>query len=107
MEKKTCCLILILALCCAVQAFAAEPASEESTGCVLTPARLGALVAAPSLCAPETEQSPVVAAEQEIFGNPGTEACCSLAERNECYAYCAPGCGHWYCDLVCICECLC
>jgi len=107
MEKKTFCLILTLALWCTAQAFAAEPASEQKGGCALTPARLGAMVEAPSLCAPEPDRSPEAVASEEIFGNPETEACCTIAERNECYASCAPGCGHWYCDLVCICECLC
>jgi hypothetical protein len=109
MEKKTFCLVLILALCCVVQAFAAEPPSEASGGgCVLTPARLGALVAAPSLCAPEPEQSPVAAAEQEIFGGgPGTEACCTVAERQACIAEYGPTCAHWYCDDFCFCESMC
>jgi len=110
MEKKTCCLVLILALCCAVQAFAAKPASEPSGGCVLTPARLGALVEAPGLCAPEPEVFPVAAAQAEVFGDPETEeGCCPIWFRQECYAAFEPGCAHWYCEggAVCICENIC
>ena len=107
MEKKAFCLVLILALCCTVQALAAEPASGGSAGCALTPARLGALVEAPSLCAPEPEVSPVAAAQAEIFGDPGIESCCPLWFRNECKASCNPGCASWYCDDLCFCECLC
>ena len=109
MGKKSFFLILILVLGYAVQVVAAEPSSGKSTGCALTPARLGALVEAPGLCAPEPEQAPVAVAEQEIFGGgPETEAgCCPIWFRQECYATCGTGCAHWYCDLVCICECFC
>lgn len=110
MGKKTSCLILILALCCAVQVVAAEPSSGKSTGCALTPARLGALAEAPSLCAPEPERAPIAVAEQEIFGGgPETEACCSIAFRQECIATYGSGCAHWYCEAgaVCFCENMC
>jgi len=109
MGKKTSCLILILALCCALQVVAAEPSSGKSTGCALTPARLGALVEAPSLCAPEPEVSPVAAAQEDIFGGSETQACCSIAFRQECIATYGSGCAHWYCEsgAVCFCENLC
>lgn len=110
MGKKTCCLVLFLALGCAMQVLAAEPASGGSTGCALTPARLGALVEAPSLCAPEPARSPEAEARAEVFGDPETESgCCPLWFRQECIAAYGPTCAHWYCEdgYACFCESMC
>ena len=75
----------------------------------MTPARLGALVEAPGLCAPEPEVSPVAAAQEDIFGGPETQACCPLWFRQECIEAYGPACAHWYCEdgAFCFCENIC
>jgi hypothetical protein len=100
--KRTFLVVLcVLATLAVGQALQAE---TEGSGCALTSADIAALVGDAGL-SPVQPMQP--AAKPDPFGGgPQTNACCSLAERNECYALYG-GCAHWYCDLVCICENIC
>jgi hypothetical protein len=107
--KRTFLMVLcVLASLAVGQALQAETSSAvpvpENGACALNSADIAALVGGAGL-SPVQPMQP--AAQPDPFGGgPQTNACCSLAERNECYALYG-GCAHWYCDLVCICENIC
>ena len=98
------CVFASLAVGQALQAETAPavPALEPEGGCTLTSADIARLVKGPWL---SPVQQPAAQADP-LDGGPETNPCCSLAERNECYAIYG-GCAHWYCDVVCICENIC
>ena len=100
--------LCVLALLAVGQALQAETSptvpAPENGGCAFTSADIAALVGGAGFSPVQPVQSAIQ--PDPIGGGPETNACCSLAERNECHALYGE-CAHWYCDLVCICENIC